>query len=48
MIFQNTIIEFSSIKKKKVSVEEDYKNKAMEVTEAPSVHRATELVCQFY
>ena len=27
---------------------EDYKNKAMEVTEAPSVHRATELVCQYY
>ena len=27
---------------------EDYKNKAMEVTEAPSVHRATELVSQFY
>jgi len=27
---------------------EDYKNKTMEVTEAPSVYRATELVCQFY
>ena len=48
MNFQGIIVELSSIKKNKVFRAEDYKNKAMEVTEAPSVHRATELVCQFY
>ena len=48
MIFQGVIIGFSSIKKNKVSGAEAYKNKTMEVMEAPLVHRATELVCQFY
>ena len=48
MIFQNTIIKFSNIKKNKVSRAEDYKNKAMEVTEVSSVSRATEFVCQIY
>ena len=47
-IFQGIIIEFSSIKKNKVFRAEDYQNKAMEVTEAPSAYRATELICQFY
>ncbi len=46
--FKELSLGFSNIKKNKVFRKEGYKNKAMEVTEAPSAHRATELVCQFY
>ena len=41
-------LEFEAMSHGEKEKTEDYKNKAMEVTEAPLAHRVTEIVYQFY